>query len=291
MRSLVVSFEVFPPKKSEMEARLWEAVRGFSAWSPAFISVTQGAFGSGGAGGEHPIARTRRVIERLRGETDIPVAPHMTCAGSSREALLRAVRFYKEMGVDRIVALRGDMPDMASYAARDDGFASTPDFIRAIRGVGDFDVSVSAYPERHPESASVDEGIDLLKRKVEAGACRAITQFVFDTDCHLRYLERVRLAGIEVPIVHGIIPTTNFSGIVRMAGKCGASVPGWLRRAHEVFGDSLASRRSLAVRLAVEQCERLIAGGSRHFHIYTLNQGDFVREFCEALGLSRSAEA
>ena len=289
MQDAVISFEIFPPRNPEREAQLWKAVLELGSWSPRFVSVTQGA---GGASSDIAEARlqTRRIVMRILKETALTPAAHITCAGASRAALLEAVRFYEEAGVRRLVVLRGDMPGMASYKPHEKGFASTPEFIKAIRTIGDFDISVSAYPEKHPDSASIEEGIDLLKRKIEAGATRAITQFVFETDHHLRYLDAVREAGITIPIVPGIIPTTNFEGILRMSQKCGATIPSWLRTIHEGLEDSPLARRAAAVQVASAQCRALYAHGVRQFHFYSLNQAQTLRALCREMGLARDSE-
>jgi len=184
------------------------------------------------------------------------------------------------------VALRGDMPDMgAAYAPTGGGYHSTPELIEGIKAVGEFEVSVSCYPEKHPDTPTLDADIDLLKRKIDAGATRAITQFAFDTDAHIRFLERARRLGVKVPVVPGIMPTTNFKGIVRMAGRCGASVPQWLRERFEGLDEDLETRKLIAATVAAEQVERLQAIGFDNFHFYTLNQADLTYAICRILGI------
>lgn len=274
-----VSFEFFPPKTPEMEETLWRSIRRLEPLQPEFVSVTYGAGGS-------TRERTHATVKRILEETTLEPVAHLTCVGASRSEVNDVIRAYWDAGIRHIVALRGDMPELgAPYQPHPDGYQSTPELIEGIRKFGDFDVIVSAYPEKHPESPSLDADIELLKRKVDAGATRAITQFVFDTDKHVRFLEKARKAGIEVPIVPGIMPTTNFKGTKRMANRCGASIPQWLEDYYVGLDDDLGTRKLIAAYVAAEQVNRLRGYGFDRFHFYTLNQADLTFAICHVLGL------
>jgi methylenetetrahydrofolate reductase (NADPH) len=274
-----VSFEFFPPKTPEMEETLWRSIRRLEPLHPEFVSVTYGAGGS-------TRERTHATVKRIVLETSLTPAAHLTCVGASRGEVNDVIRSYWEAGVRHIVALRGDMPELgAAYRPHPEGYQSTPDLIQGIRQIGDFEVSVSAYPERHPDSASVAADIELLKRKVGAGATRAITQFCFDTDRHARFLDEARRAGIDIPIVPGIMPTTNFKGIKRMAERCGASIPKWLEDYYIGLDDDLETRKLIAAYVAAEQVNRLRAYGFDRIHFYTLNQADLTFAICHVIGL------
>ncbi len=277
-----VSFEFFPPRTPEMEAALWRALNALAGFSPVFVSVTYGAGGS-------LRARTHATVMQILRQTRLAPAAHLTCVGETRAQLEETLRDYWRKGVRHIVALRGDMPDMQPYRPHPQGFASTPDFVAAIRAAGNFEVSVSAYPETHPDSASSRCDLDLLKRKIAAGADRAITQFCFDDQAILRLRERATRAGITIPIVPGIIPTTNFAGMRRMARKCGARLPRWLRRAYRGLDGDRQARRQCAVEVALRQCRTLRAEGFEALHFYTLNQAAVTAQVCAALGLGPAA--
>lgn len=277
--ALNVSFEFFPPKSDEAEQTLWRSIRRLEPLNPSFVSVT---YGAGGSTRERTHATVKRIVE----ETQLKPAAHLTCVGATKGEIDGVIRDYWDAGVRHIVALRGDMPDMgAAYRETDGGYASTPELIEGIKRIGDFEVSVSCYPEKHPDSANLDADIELLKRKIDAGATRAITQFVFDTDQHIRFLERARRLGVKIPVVPGIMPTTNFKGIVRMAGRCGASVPGWLHERFEGLDEDLETRKLIAATVAAEQVERLTAIGFENIHFYTLNQADLTYAICRILGI------
>ena len=274
-----VSFEFFPPKTPEMEETLWKSIRRLEPLQPEFVSVTYGAGGS-------TRERTHSTVKRILDETTLEPVAHLTCVGASRGEVDDVIRAYWDAGIRHIVALRGDMPELgAPYQPHAEGYQSTPELIEGIRKIGDFDVIVSAYPEKHPESVSLEADIELLKRKVEAGATRAITQFVFDTDRHVRFLEKARQAGIEVPIVPGIMPTTNFKGTKRMSERCGASIPKWLEDYYIGLDDDLATRKLIGAYVAAEQVNRLRGYGFDRFHFYTLNQADLTFAICHVLGL------
>lgn len=276
--TLNVSFEFFPPKSDEAEQTLWKAIRRLEPLSPSFVSVT---YGAGGTTRERTHATVKRIVE----ETRLKPAAHLTCVGATKAEIDEVIREYWDAGVRHIVALRGDMPDMGAYVPTADGYHSTPALIRAIKAIGDFEVSVSCYPEKHPDTPTLDADIELLKRKIDAGATRAITQFAFETDHHIRYFERARRLGVKIPIVPGIMPTTNFKGIVRMAGRCGASVPAWLHERFEGLEDDLETRKLIAATVAAEQVERLTAIGFENIHFYTLNQADLTYAICRMLGI------
>ena len=277
--ALNVSFEFFPPKTDDAEQSLWRAIRRLEPLNPGFVSVT---YGAGGSTRERTHATVKRIVE----ETTLKPAAHLTCVGATKAEIDEVIQEYWDAGVRHIVALRGDMPDMgATYQPTDGGYHSTPDLIEGIRAIGDFEVSVSCYPEKHPDTPTLDADIELLKRKIDAGATRAITQFAFETDAHIRFLERARRLGVKIPVVPGIMPTTNFKGIVRMAGRCGASVPGWLRERFEGLDEDLETRKLIAATVAAEQVERLQAIGFENFHFYTLNQADLTYAICRILGI------
>lgn len=280
-----VSFEFFPPKTPEMEETLWRSIARLEPLQPEFVSVTYGAGGS-------TRERTHATVKRLQDETSLEPVAHLTCVGAPRSEVDDVIRSYWDAGVRRIVALRGDMPELgAPYQPHAEGYQSTPELIEGIRKVADFEVIVSAYPEKHPESASLEANIELLKRKVDAGATRAVTQFVFDTERHVRFLEKVQKAGITIPIVPGIMPTTNFKGTKRMAERCGATVPAWLEEYYIGLDDDLGTRKLISAYVAAEQVNRLRGYGFERFHFYTLNQADLTFAICHVLGLRPQAAA
>ena len=280
--SLAVSFEFFPPRNEEMEQQLWRSIARLAPLNPSFVSVTYGAGGS-------TRERTHATIKRILKETHLKPAAHLTCVGSSREAIDEIVRDYLRSGVRHIVALRGDMPAPGPYAQVEGGYESTPDLIRGMRAIWPFEISVSAYPERHPESPSVEHDYALLKAKIDAGATRAITQFVYDTDVVLRFADRAYREGIRIPIVPGIMPATNFKGVVRMAKRSGASIPESLARKFEGLDDDLETRKLIAATVAAEQVEKLRRHGFDAFHFYTLNQADLTFAICHLLGVRAQA--
>ncbi len=278
-RPIKVSFEFSPPKTPEAEEQLWLAIRKLEPLAPAFVSVTYGAGGS-------TRERTHATVKRIVQETSLAPAAHLTCVSSPRAEIDEIVQAYWDAGVRHIVALRGDMPDMAGrYTQHTDGYISTPELIEGIRRIGPFEVSVSCYPERHPDSQSFGHDLDLLKRKVDAGASRAIGQFCFDSDTVARLRDNAAAEGISVPIIPGLMPTTNFKGVMRMAQRCGARVPDWLTRVHEGLDDNLESRRIVAAAVMAEQVAELHARGFDQFHFYTLNQPDLTFASCRLLGI------
>lgn len=277
--SLSVSFEFFPPKTPEMEQTLWRSIARLAPLKPLFVSVTYGAGGS-------TRERTHATLKRILAETDLTPAAHLTCVGASRESVNEVVADYWRSGIRHIVALRGDMPDVgAGYQPHNQGYASTPDLIRGIKEIAPFEVTVSAYPEKHPESPSLAADYALLKAKIDAGATRAITQFVYDTDAVLRFADRAYREGIRVPIVPGIMPATNFKGVVKMAQRCGATIPPWLADRFDGIDNDLETRKLMAATVAAEQVERLRRHGFDSFHFYTLNQADLTFAICHLLGV------
>jgi len=277
---ITVSFEFFPPKNEEAETALWDAVDRLSPLDPAFVSVT---YGAGGTTRE----RTHSTVARMVAETDLKPAAHLTCVGASRAAVDEVIRSYAAAGVTRIVALRGDPPAGVGqrYEAHPEGYAQSSDLVAGIKAIGDFDVSVSAYPEKHPESPSLEFDIDILKRKVDAGAARAITQFFFDNEHYLRFVDRVRDAGIDVPIVPGIVPVQNFRQVKSFAERCGTTVPRRLAERFDGLDDDVATRKLVAAAVAAEQVFDLVDRGVTDFHFYTMNKADLVYAICHLLGL------
>lgn len=281
-----VSFEFFPPKSPEMEKTLWSSIARLAPLSPDFVSVTYGAGGS-------TRERTHATVERIAKETDLAPAAHLTCVAATRDEIDAVVRAYGEAGVKHIVALRGDPVTGVgtAYAPHPGGYAYASDLVAGIKRLGDFEVSVSAYPEKHPESASIDADIDVLKAKVDAGATRAITQFFFENDVYFRYLDKVRARGIDIPIVPGILPVTNFKQASSFATRTGASVPAWLLRRFEGLDDDVETRKLIAAAVAAEQVTDLVDRGVTDIHFYTLNRADLVYAICHLLGLRPKAVA
>ena len=276
---LTASFEFSPPKTPESEESLWRCIKRLEPLQPSFVSVTYGAGGS-------TRERTHATVKRIVQETELKPAAHLTCVGSPKREIDEIVGAYWDAGVRHIVALRGDMPDMdGAYCPHPDGYASTPALIEGIRKRAPFEISVSAYPERHPDSPSRAHDIELLKRKAEAGATRALTQFGFDTDIVAHFRDEAVRAGVRVPIVPGLIPTTNLKGIARMAAKSGASVPSWLRKLYEGLDEDADTRKTLAAAVLAEQVQELRQRGFDAFHFYTLNQADLTYAACRMLGL------
>lgn len=275
-----VSFEFFPPKTEDMERSLWEAIRRLAPLAPHFVSVTYGAGGS-------TRERTHATVRRLINETALKPAAHLTCVDAYRADVDQVVRDYHAAGVRHIVALRGDPAGGlgAAFTPHPGGYRNAADLVGGIKRIADFEVSVSAYPEKHPESASVDADIDMLKAKVDAGATRAITQFFFENDLYFRYLDRVRARGIEIPIVPGILPVQNFKQTRSFAERCGASVPRWLAERFEGLDDDVATRKLIAAAVAAEQVLDLVDRGVTDFHFYTMNRADLVYAICHLLGL------
>jgi len=281
-----VSFEFFPPHTEKMEATLWESVQRLKDLGPRFVSVTYGADGS-------TRQRTHAAVERIVKETDLTAAPHLTCIDASRGEIDDVAREYWDMGIRHLVALRGDAPkDADRYEPHPDGYAYASDLVAGLRKVADFDISVAAYPEVHPEAPNPLFDLDNLKRKLDAGASRAITQFFFDTDVFLRFRDLTTAAGIESGIVPGILPITRFPQLQRFAEACGASVPEWLHERFAGLEDHAGTRQMIAANVAIEQVEKLQAEGIHEFHFYTLNRSELTFAICHALGVRpQQAEA
>jgi methylenetetrahydrofolate reductase (NADPH) len=283
MSDPIVSFEFFPPGDEAMAQQLWQSVQRLAPLRPSFVSVTYGADGS-------TRERTHEFVERVLRETELRVAPHLTCVGASRAQVLQIAQGYWQLGVRHLVALRGDAPAAnlsadGRYEPHPEGFAYASDLVTGLCGVGEFEMSVAAYPEGHPESGGVDADLANLKRKVDAGAGRAITQFFFETDLFLRYRDRAAAAGIKANIVPGILPITRFPQLLRFAARCGASVPDWLRTRFDGLEDDPDTRRMIAANVAIEQVQRLRRHGVEEFHFYTLNRAELAYAICHALGL------
>jgi len=276
---LSVSFEFFPPKTEVAEAQLWATVERLAPLGPAFVSVT---YGAGGTTRE----RTHATVSRIVRETGLACAAHLTCVAASRAEIDEVARGYWAAGIRHIVALRGDAPDGAErYMPQPGGYAFARDLVAGLARIAPFEISVAAYPETHPEAASGAADLDNLKRKVDAGASRAITQFFFDNAVFLRFRDKVAAAGIAVPLVPGIMPVSNFASVARFARQCGAGIPPRLARAFEGLDDDPETRRMVAAALACEQVRGLQAAGVDRFHFYTLNRADLTYAICHLLGL------
>ncbi len=274
-----VSFEFFPPKTPEMEATLWKAITRLAPLAPRFVSVTYGAGGS-------TRERTHNTVHRILTETSLIPAAHLTCVAATREEIDQVADDYWNAGVRHIVALRGDIPGgETSYFPTPGGYAYANELVEGLRRRHDFDIAVAAYPEGHPESRSLDEDLDHLKRKIDAGATHAITQFFFDNFTYLRFLERAHRAGITVPIIPGIMPVTNFTTMQRFAATAGASIPRDFARLFEGLEEDAETRKLVAATVAAEQCQQLARSGITEFHFYTLNRADLTYALCHILGL------
>ncbi|MGA1424320.1 MAG: methylenetetrahydrofolate reductase [Steroidobacteraceae bacterium] len=283
--SISVSFEFFPPADAAMESTLWQSVQRLAPLAPRFVSVTYGADGS-------TRDRTHQLVSRIQHETRLTGAPHLTCVGATREEVLEVARQYWREGIRHIVALRGDAPQGATrYEPHPDGYAYASDLVAGLRSVADFDISVAAYPETHPEAPSAEADLDNLRKKIDAGASRAITQFFFDTDDYLRFRDRCVAAGINVSIVPGILPITRFPQVTRFAARCGAKIPNWLAERFAGLDDDPETRRLIAANVAIEQVSRLRYHGVDEFHFYTLNRAELTYAICHALGLRPVAGA
>ncbi len=280
------SFEFFPPSSPKMEENLWRSVEKLAPLGPSFVSVTYGAGGS-------TRERTHATISRLIKETDLTVAAHLTCVGATREEVDEVVREYHEAGVRHFVALRGDAPEGTGYAfsAHSDGYQNGAELVAGLKAFSDFEITVSAYPEKHPDSSDFAIDIELLKRKVDNGATRAITQFFFDNDLYESYVERVRKAGIYIPIVPGIVPVSNFKSVANFAAKCGTHVPQWLADRFEGLENDTHTAELVASAVAAEQVMDLVERGIEDFHFYTMNKADLVYAICYQLGLRPDDEA
>ena len=276
---LKISFEFFPPRNEKMERDLWDAVKRLEPLAPKFVSVTYGAGGS-------TRERTHNTVARITEETSLAVAAHLTCVSATREEVDDVARRYWDAGIRHIVALRGDAPEGEdTYTPHPGGYAYAADLVTGLKKVADFEVSVAAYPETHPTASSADADLDNLKRKIDAGAVRAITQYFFDGDVYLRFMDRVHAAGVNVPVVPGILPVTNFAQVRKFSTMCGTSVPQWMADLFEGLDDDPETRKLVAATVAAEQCRMLQANGVNEFHFYTLNRADLAYAISHILGL------
>lgn len=277
-----VSFEFFPPKTEKMEAQLWETFRTLEPLSPHFVSVTYGAGGS-------TRERTHATVARIAAESIVPPAAHLTCVEASRAEIDEVAHAYWDAGVRHIVALRGDVPGGGPYRPHAQGYADAVELIAGLKAIAPFDISVAAYPEVHPDADCPQADLDNLKRKMDAGGTRAITQFFFSPDAFLRFRDAAAAAGIDAPIIPGILPVSNVSQTRRMADMCGTVIPPWMMSLFDGLDDHPAARQLVSATIAAEMCRRLYAGGVRDFHFYTLNRAELSYAICHLLGLRPSA--
>lgn len=280
-----VSFEFFPPKSDAMAEQLWQVVTTLEALNPTFVSVTYGAGGS-------TRERTHTTVRRIVQETSLKPAAHLTCVGARRDEIDAVARDYWDAGVRHIVALRGDAPaGEEHYTPHPDGYAYASDLVEGLKKVADFEISVASYPEGHPEATSPEADLDNLKRKVDAGASQAITQYFFDVTLYEQFMERVCAAGITVPIIPGILPVTNVKQMMKFSAMCGTDVPGWMVRMFEGLDDDPDTRQLVAASIAIEQCRLLQKLGCEQFHFYTLNRSELVMAICHMLGIRPQSNA
>ncbi len=277
---ITVSFEFFPPKTAAMEQTLWQSIRTLAPLHPSFVSVTYGAGGS-------TRERTHATIARVLQETDLKPAAHLTCVGATRSDLDAVIRDYWEIGVRHMVALRGDPPGGVGthYEPTPGGYINAADLVAGIKRIAPFEVFVAAYPEKHPESPSVEADIDMLQAKIDAGADAAITQFFFDNEVYFRYLDRVRARGIDIPITPGIIPIHNYKQVSNFAARSGTSIPEWVGHRFEGLEGHPVTQNLVAAAVAAEQVLGLVDQGITEFHFYTLNRAELVYAICHLLGL------
>lgn len=280
MTDLHVSFEFFPPKTEAMQQKLWACVEKLAPLGPEFVSVTYGAGGT-------TRGRTHETVSRIIKETSLPVAAHLTCVAATKDEVDSVMRDYWALGVRHLVALRGDPPGGPGerYAAHPGGYGNAAELAAGAKKIGAFEITVGCYPEKHPDSPSVAADIDMLKRKIDAGATRGVTQFFYDNDVYFRYLDRVRAAGIDIPIVPGVMPVTNFTSVRKMADTIGATMPGRLVKLFQNLDDDPQTRQLIAATVAAEQCLDLAEHGVKHFHFYTLNRDDIAFALCTMLGV------
>ena len=277
-----VSFEFFPPKSEKMDAQLWEAVRALEALGPRFVSVTYGAGGS-------TRERTHATVARIQRETSLAAAAHLTCVEATREEVDQVAQEYWAAGVRHIVALRGDSPSGGAFATHPGGYDNAAALVAGLRKLHPFEISVAAYPECHPDSAHAAADLDNLKRKLDAGASRAITQFFFEPETFFRYRDAVAAAGVDAEIVPGIMPVMNVASVKKMSAMCGTDVPAWMDKLFEGLDDHPGARQLVAATVAAELCRKLYAGGVRQFHFYTLNRAELAYAICHLLGMRPKA--
>lgn len=280
-----VSFEFFPPKSEKMEQQLWSSIETLAPLGPRFVSVTYGAGGS-------TRERTHATVARIAQETGLSAAAHLTCVGASKDEIAEVADAYWQAGVRHIVALRGDPPvEGQAFAPHPQGYASAADLVSGLKRLHPFDISVAAYPETHPDAIDAQSDLDNLKRKIDAGANRAISQFFFSADAYFRFRDAAAAAGIDAEIVPGILPVSNVQQTRKFAALCGAAIPAWMDRLFEGLDDHPATRQLVAATIASELCRKLYAGGVRHFHFYTLNRAELSYAICHLLGLRPTAAA
>lgn len=279
-----VSFEFFPPKSHEMEEKLWASIEQLAPLKPRYVSVT---YGAGGTTRE----RTHATIARILKETSLKPAAHLTCVGASRQEIDAVAKSYWDIGVKHIVALRGDLPgNTKPYIPHPEGYAYADDLVRGLKRIADFEISVAAYPDMHPDAISPEADLEHLKRKLDAGANQAITQFFFDTDTYLRFLEKARKAGITAPIIPGILPVSNVTQTLKFSGQCGTPIPAWMVEMFNGLDDDPTTRTLVSATVAVEQCRILQQAGINEFHFYTLNRSELTVAICHILGIRKTAK-
>lgn len=273
-----ISFEFFPPKDALMEQKLWETIHTLEGFNPNFVSVTYGAGGS-------TRERTHRIVTDIAKQTQLKPAAHLTCVGASKKEINAIIEQYWESGIRHIVALRGDYPDGIEPVPHPDGYHYANELVEGIKKIADFDISVAAYPEKHPQAASLEEDIDHLKRKIDAGANRAITQYFFDTRYFLEFLEKTAKAGIDVPIIPGILPITNYKQAVKFSQQCQVTIPDWVHHLFAGLDNIPLTRNLVAAVVAAEQCRQLRKEGINELHFYTLNRAELSYAICHILGV------
>ena len=282
-KKITVSFEFFPPKTIKLEQNLWSSIERLTPLNPGFISVTYGAGGS-------TRKRTHAIVTRIQHETGISAAAHLTCVAASKAEVDNVARQYWEAGIRHIVALRGDPPDGANvFVPHPQGYSHASDLVCGLKNIADFEISIAAYPEVHPEAESPEADIENLKRKVDCGASRAITQFFFNPEIFLRFRDKISKVGLGVPVIPGILPVTNFSQVQKFSAVCGTSVPCWMVKLFDGLDDDPTTRQMIAASVAIDQCRSLIAEGVRDFHFYTLNRTDLTYAICHVLGIRPGA--
>ena len=273
-----ISFEFFPPSSDKAEAKLWESIKILEPLNPNFVSVTYGAGGT-------TRDRTHNCVKKIIEETNLEPAAHLTCVNSTKDEIKKITDKYKKIGVKHIVAVRGDMPNFANFEPHPKGYKSSIDLVKNLSDQ-EFSVTVSAYPEKHPDALSFDQDIEFLKRKIDAGATQAITQFCFDFEFILSYRDLLLKHNINIPIIPGIMPTTNFKGIKKMSKQCSTSIPQWLENKYNGLEDSLDERKKISKEIAVDFCQKLISNDFKAIHFYTLNQSELTLSVCQSLNIS-----
>ena len=273
-----ISFEFFPPSSNQAETVLWESIKLLEPLNPNFVSVTYGAGGT-------TRDRTHNCVKKIIEETNLEPAAHLTCVNSTKDEIKKITDSYKKMGVKHIVALRGDMPKFIDFEPCPGGYKSSIDLVRNL-SQQNFNVTVSAYPEKHPDALSLDKDIEFLKKKIDAGATMAITQFCFDYEIILTYRDLLQKHNINIPIIPGIMPTTNFKGIKKMAKRCSTSIPKWLENKYNGLEDRLDERKKVSKEVAIDFCQKLISNDFRAIHFYTLNQSELTLSVCQSLNIS-----